>query len=187
MCQALGIFKSVSIQETFMKNSNTDAVTLLKADHRKVEELFEQYESARSKDKKKTIAAEICMELAVHTKIEEDIFYPACKGKVADELWHEAFVEHDGAKVMLAEIESGSPEDDFFDAKVKVLAELIKHHVKEEERREDGMFAQAKEAGIDFEELGNQLAEAKEKWTAQYEAEGLPSLATPSFTGTKLA
>ncbi len=170
-----------------MKNSNIDAVALLKADHRKVESLFEQYDATNSKAKKKTIAAQICMELAIHTKIEEDIFYPACKGKVEEELWHEAFVEHDGAKVMLAEIETGSPEDDFFDAKVKVLSELIKHHVKEEEKREDGMFAQAKEAGVDFEELGNQIAEAKENLTAQYEAEGLPSLATPSFSGTKLA
>lgn len=170
-----------------MNSSNNDAVTLLKADHRKVESLFEQYEGTDSMAKKKTIAEQICMELAIHTKIEEDIFYPACKGKVEDEMWHEAFVEHDGAKVMLAEIESGSPEDDFFDAKVKVLSELIKHHVKEEERREEGMFAQAKEAGVDMEELGHQIAEAKENLTAQYQAEGLPSLETPSFNGTKLA
>ncbi len=170
-----------------MTSSKIDAVALLKSDHRKVEDLFEKFEGARSKDKKQAISAQICLELAVHMKIEEEIFYPACKGQVEDALWHEAIVEHDCVKVMLAEVESGSSKDEFFDAKVKVLSELIKHHVKEEERRTDGMFAQAKEAGLDFDNLGSQMAEAKESLTAQYKVEGLHSLESLSFTGTKLA
>ena len=59
-----------------------DAVALLKADHRKVEELFEKFESARGEGRKKALAEEICLELTVHTRIEEDVFYPACVGAV---------------------------------------------------------------------------------------------------------
>jgi hypothetical protein len=127
------------------------------------------------------------MELTVHTRIEEDIFYPACKGQIEDDMWHEAYVEHDGAKVMIAEIETGNPGDEFYDAKVKVLSEMIKHHVKEEEKRAEGMFAQARAAGLDTDALGAQLAAEKKKLAADYKASGLPKPPTPSFTGTKLA
>src|SRR3954466_5841212 len=119
-----------------------DAIALLKADHRKVEELFEKYESARGR--KAEIAKQICMELIIHSMIEEEIFYPACREAGVDsDRMDEANVEHDGAKVLIAELENGSPDDDYYDAKVKVLSEEIKHHVKEEEKR-DGVFAQAK-------------------------------------------
>jgi len=103
-----------------------DAIGLLKEDHRKVEGLFEEFESAKSASRKKALASKICMELSVHTKIEESIFYPACKGKVEEDLLDEAYVEHDGAKVLIAEIAAGNPGDDFYDAKVKVLSEMIK-------------------------------------------------------------
>src|ERR1700759_4388326 len=98
------------------KTPAKDAIALLKADHRKVEALFAKYKSARAK--KADIAAQICMELTVHTIIEEEIFYPACKeaGVKMDNL-DEAYVEHDGAKMLIAELEAGSPGDDFFDAK----------------------------------------------------------------------
>jgi hemerythrin superfamily protein len=169
------------------KTVQTDAIALLKADHRKVEGLFEKYESTKSESKKKSLAQQICLELTIHTKIEEDIFYPACKGEIDDGLWHEAFVEHDGAKVMIAEIEAGKPGDEFYDAKVKVLSEQIKHHVKEEEKRAEGMFAQAKAAGLDTEALGAQMAAEKKTLIAKYQASGLPKPPTHSFTGTKLA
>jgi hypothetical protein len=133
------------------------------------------------------LAEQICMELTVHTKIEEDIFYPACQGEIDDGLWHEAYVEHDGAKVLIAEIEAGSPGDEFYDAKVKVLSEMIKHHVKEEEQRAEGMFAQARDAGLDMEALGDEMAAEKKALVAQYKAKGLPKPPTPSFTGTTLA
>src|SRR6185503_8928252 len=103
--------------------SKLHAITLLKADHRKVEELFEKYEKSRSK--KADIAKQICTELSIHTTIEEEILYPACKGVVEEDMLNEAYVEHDGAKMMIAELEAGSPEDEFFDAKVKVLSEEI--------------------------------------------------------------
>jgi hemerythrin superfamily protein len=170
-----------------MEKSSTDAIALLKGDHRKVEGLFEKYEHTRNDAKKKALAQQICLELTVHTKIEEDVFYPACKGEIEDGLWHEAYVEHDGAKVMISEIEAGNPGDEFYDAKVKVLSEMIKHHVKEEEKRAEGMFAQAKEAGVDTEALGAQMAQEKKTLVAQYKADGLPKPPTPSFTGTQLA
>jgi hemerythrin superfamily protein len=164
-----------------------DAVALLKADHRKVEELFEKFEAAKGDGKKKALAEQICMELTVHTKIEEDVFYPACEGAIEEDLLNEAYVEHDGAKVLIAEIEAGGPDDRFYDAKVKVLSEMIKHHVKEEEQRVEGMFAQARKAGLDMDALGGQMAAEKKQLTAAYKASGLPRPETPTFQGTQLA
>ncbi len=150
-----------------------DAVALLKADHRKVEELFEKYETARSK--KAGIAKQICTELTIHTLIEEEIFYPACRqAGVESNMLDEAFVEHDGAKALIAELENGSPDDQYYDAKVKVLSEEIKHHVKEEEQR-DGIFAQARKAGLDLDILGRQLAARKKVLKAAFEQNGLPA------------
>lgn len=96
-----------------------EAIALLKADHRKVEELFEKFESASGAARKQALAKEICTELCVHATIEEEIFYPACKGKIEEDTLDEAYVEHDGAKVMIAELLAGSPDDDFYDAKMK--------------------------------------------------------------------
>ncbi len=164
-----------------------DAVALLKADHRKVEDLFEKFEAARGGDHKKALALEICTELCVHTVIEEEIFYPACQGKIEDEdMVGEAYVEHDGAKVMIAELLASSPENEFYDAKMKVLSEEIKHHVKEEERRSDGLFAEARAAGLDMDALGERLAARKKELLAQFKADGLPAPTTRAFTGHKL-
>ena len=151
-----------------------DAVKLLKQDHREVEELFAQFEKAKGNGRKEKLAQQICLELTVHAKIEEEIFYPACEGKIDDDLLKEAYVEHDGAKVLMAEIESGGPDDDYYDAKVKVLQEQIEHHVKEEEQRLEGMFAQAKRAGLDMEALGEQLAARKQALLTEFAATGLP-------------
>lgn len=164
-----------------------DAIALLKSDHRKVEELFSKYEKANGTGKKMSLAGEICKELAIHAKIEEDIFYPACEGAVEDELLQEAYVEHDGAKVLIAEIEAGGPDDAFYDAKIKVLSEMIEHHVKEEEKRVEGMFSQARDAGLDMDDLGVQMAAEKRQLLSTYEAGALPKPETPSFSKTKLA
>lgn len=163
-----------------------DAVALLKADHRKVEDLFAKFESARGADRKKALAGQICTELTVHTMIEEEIFYPACQGEAEEDLLNESYVEHDGAKVLIAEIEASNPDDPFYDAKVTVLSEMIKHHVKEEERRAEGLFAQARDAGLDMDALGERLAARKQELLAQIKAEGLPTPETRSFTGHKL-
>lgn len=165
-------------------NKSQDAIALLKADHRTVEDLFAQFEKASGGGKKQKLALQICAELTVHAKIEEEIFYPACEGKVEDDLIREAYVEHDGAKVLIAEIEGGAPSDEYYDAKVKVLQEQIEHHVKEEEQRMEGMFAQARKAGLDMDALGNELAKRKEQLMAEIKATGLrkPELATLTET-----
>ncbi|HEY1710178.1 MAG TPA: hemerythrin domain-containing protein [Rhizomicrobium sp.] len=163
-----------------------DAIALLKADHRKVEDLFAKFEKAKDNRTKKALAEQICTELTVHTIIEEEIFYPACAEAVEDDIRLEAYVEHDGAKVLIAEIEAGGPDDDFYDAKVKVLSEQIKHHVKEEEKRVEGLFAQAREAGLDMDALGDQLRERKEELLTQIRSKGLPAPETRSFTGHEL-
>jgi hemerythrin superfamily protein len=145
------------------RSSRTDAIALLKADHRQVEEWFEEFESARSANRKKSLATDICDALTIHTTIEEEIFYPAFLKATKDkDMHHEAVIEHDGAKKLIAEIEQSSPSDDFYDAKVKVLSEMIKHHVKEEEQA-GGMFAEARQSKMDLEALGTQLLERKEQ------------------------
>ena len=151
-----------------------DAVALLKEDHRTVEDLFAQFEKASGTDRKRKLAERICAELSIHATIEEEIFYPACEGKVEDELLKEAFVEHDGAKVLIAEIMAGEPSDDFYDAKVKVLQEQIEHHVEEEEKRLEGLFAQARKAEVDMDALGVELEARKAELKAEYEATGIP-------------
>src|SRR5690349_17053747 len=138
-----------------------DAIALLKADHRQVEDWFEQFEKARGDERKLELAMKICNALKVHTTIEEEVFYPAFFEATEDkDLHHEALVEHDGAKKLIAEIEASGPDDDFYDAKVKVLSEMIKHHVKEEEQP-GGMFAEARKSDMDLDLLGEQLATRK--------------------------
>lgn len=167
--------------------SKQDAVALLKADHRKVEELFDKFEEAKGDGQKKKLAEQICMELTVHTKIEEEIFYPACEGAVEEDLLKEAYVEHDGAKVLIAEIEAGGPDDTFYEAKVKVLSEQIEHHVEEEEKRVEGMFSQARKAGVDMDALGDRMAARKAELMAGYKKGGLPQPDAPTLQGTALA
>jgi hemerythrin superfamily protein len=159
-----------------------DAVQLLKSDHRTVEDLFEQFEDAKGSKAKQRIANQICMELIVHAQIEEEMFYPAVKDAIEEEIYTEAYVEHDGAKLLIAEILSGDPDDEFYDASVKVLSEQIKHHVKEEEQR-DGMFAQAKQGDVDMVELGEQLAQRKSDLTSLYKRNGLPKPKTRTLKG----
>lgn len=161
-----------------------DAIELLKADHRAVEDLFEKFENARAATAKAKLAKEICLELSIHTTIEEEIFYPAVAGKIEEDLLDEAYVEHDGAKVLIAEIMNGAPGDAFFDAKVKVLSEEISHHVREEEQR-DGMFAQAKKADVDLISIGAQMQARKDELKEQYAQSGVPTPVTRSMTGAK--
>ena len=151
----------------------TDAIALLKADHRAVEELFAKFEKASGSDKQ-AIAEKICNELKIHATIEEELFYPALDGKIDDEVLQEAYVEHDGAKVLINDIMAGGDGDDFYDAKVKVLSEEIEHHVEEEEKRGEGMFAQARDTDVDLVALLEPMLARKEELTAQAENGGLP-------------
>jgi len=164
----------------------SDAIALLKADHRKVEDLFEQFSKARTEDRKASIVKKICTELMIHAMIEEEIFYPALRGEVEDDVLDEAHVEHDGAKVLIAELLDSQPDADFYDAKVMVLKEEIRHHVKEEEKPSEGMFAQARSAEVDLEALGEQLQARKEELMAQFESDGLPTPTTRSFKGARV-
>jgi hemerythrin superfamily protein len=169
-----------------MPDKSKDAVALLKEDHRTVEELFAQFEKAGGEGRKQKLATQICTELSIHAQIEEEIFYPACEGKVEDELLKEAYVEHDGAKVLIAEIIAGGPSDEFYDAKVKVLQEQIEHHVQEEEKRLEGLFSQARAAGLDMDALGDELRRRKEELKAEIEANGLPTPKLATLEETSL-
>jgi hypothetical protein len=142
-------------------NGRDDAIGLLKSDHREVERLFGAFASTRSQSAKQELAAQICAALKTHTTIEEEIFYPAFLEATDDTaLHHEAEIEHEGAKHLIAEIESAGPDDDHFEARVTVLQEMIRHHVKEEEQR-GGMFSEAQNSSMDLAELGVQLRERK--------------------------
>jgi hypothetical protein len=142
------------------------AVTLLKKDHRQVEEWFDEYEQLEDEGEKLALFQQIALALKVHTKIEEEIFYAEERGEVEDDMLDEAQVEHDGAKKLTAEIEAMKPSDDLYDAKVKVLGEYIKHHVKEEEQP-GGIFTQAKRGDQDLEEMGERLKVRKDELMAQ--------------------
>jgi hemerythrin superfamily protein len=169
-----------------MANDGTkDATQLLTADHRKVEDLFEQYEKASGEGRKQKLAHRICTELKIHSMIEEEIFYPALRGKISDGDLDEAYVEHDGAKLLINEIEAGGPDDAFYDAKVKVLQEQIEHHVEEEEKIRGNIFQQARAADVDLEALGERMAARKAELTRQAESQGLPRAEPATLAATE--
>jgi hemerythrin superfamily protein len=154
------------------ESKKQDAIALLKDDHRTVEKLFKDFEGAKGEGRKQKLAQRICLELTVHTMIEEEIFYPASDGKIEEDLLKEAYVEHDAAKLLIAEIEAGEGEsDDFFDAKVQVLGEQVEHHIEEEEKE---LFPQVRKADIDLDALGEQLAGRKRELLKQFKLEGVP-------------
>lgn len=142
-----------------------DATALLRADHKEVNDLFNEYETVKSFSKKKELVSKICSALTVHAQIEEEIFYPAVKLALKDqELIPEAAVEHAILKSLIAQIESAEPDGELFDARVKVLSEYVKHHVKEEQNE---IFPKAKEASkLDLYDLGAQLLARKEELMA---------------------
>lgn len=141
------------------------AIDLLEEDHREVEGYFEEYEDLEDDGAKEELAAKICTALKVHTRIEEEIFYPAArKATKDDDLLDEAKVEHNGAKDLIAQIEAMNVGDDLYDAKVKVLGEQVKHHVKEEEEE---LFPECKTAKMDVEALGKTMAARKQALMAE--------------------
>ncbi|MGZ8263384.1 MAG: hemerythrin domain-containing protein [Burkholderiales bacterium] len=141
-----------------------DALALLRADHQTVQALFDKYEKTRAEDRKSAIAEQICNELSVHAQIEEEIFYPAIRKEIRDEdLIDEATVEHQSAKDLIAQIEAGDPGDVLFDAKVKVLGEYVKHHVREEQNE---LFPQVRKTKLDLKEIGERLMARKQELMA---------------------
>jgi len=175
--QKTGVNQPASISGALLESNpsagTSDAVTLLTQDHRHVEQLFEGYRSGGSAQRKAELARRACRELIIHTQLEEEIFYPACRAQgVKHELLDEAQVEHDTAKVLIAELLDGS-NDALRDAKFNVLAEYIKHHVGEEERAGEGIFAKAQQAGLDMRRLGQRLQARKAELTEALEAGSL--------------
>ena len=147
------------------KPTPKDAIALLKADHEAVSHLFVEYEKTRSVQNKKALVAQICTALSVHAQIEEEIFYPAVKAALKDKLLvPEATVEHAGVKDLIAQLQGIDPDGEMYDAKVKVLSEYVKHHVKEEQNE---MFPKAKASSLDMAELGAQMAMRKDALLAQ--------------------
>ena len=142
-----------------------DATALLRADHKLVSELFAAYAKTRATSKKKKLVDQICTELTIHAQVEEEIFYPAFKQSLKDkELVPEATIEHGTVKALIAQVEGVEPDGEMFDAKIKVLAEYVKHHVKEEQNE---MFPKAKSSKLDLAELGARIAARKEELLAQ--------------------
>lgn len=145
-----------------------DAIALLKADHKEVAEMFEKFETARSTKSK--LAQQICVALTVHAQIEEEIFYPATREALGDEgedLLNEAEVEHNSLKELIGQIEGSNPDDELFDAHVKVLGEYVKHHVKEEEGQ---LFPKLRKSDMDLAEVGEQIAARKKELMSQMKA-----------------
>lgn len=142
-----------------------EATSLLRRDHKEVDALFADFENAKSASKKQEIVAKICLALTVHAQIEEEIFYPAVKLALKDkELIPEAYVEHSTLKELIAQIEDIEPDGEMYDARVKVLSEYVKHHVKEEQNE---IFPKAKAAKkLDLIDLGEQLQKRKEELLA---------------------
>jgi len=141
------------------------ATTLLRADHKFVSGLFADYEKTRSSVKKQQLVAQICTELTVHAQVEEEIFYPAFKEALKDkELVPEATVEHATLKDLIAQVEGVEPDGEMFDAKIKVLSEYVKHHVKEEQNE---MFPMAESSSLDMVELGAALTQRKAELLAE--------------------
>ena len=145
--------------------SAPDALDLLKADHDKVKSLFREFEDLRGSDdedeRKGELVDEICYELTVHTMIEDEIFYPVLRSVIDDDdMMDEADVEHAGARELISQLEVMYPGDDHFDATVTVLGEEIAHHI---EKEETDMFDAARRAGLDLDDLGEQLAARKEE------------------------
>ena len=160
-----------------------DAIALLKADHKRVSDLYEQYEKTRSTAKKRTIVANICLELSIHAQVEEEIFYPAVKAALKDkEMVPEAQVEHATLKELIAQVKDKEPDGEMFDAKIKVMSEYTKHHVKEEHTE---MFPKARKTRLDMNELGAQLAARKEELMASPELMDKPPVpASPAMAAT---
>jgi hemerythrin superfamily protein len=146
-----------------------DAIKLLKADHDEVDELFAQYEKQKKKNggQKSELIEKICTALTVHAQIEEEIFYPAAYDALdedGDELLDEAEVEHASIKSLVEQLQSMGADDELCDAKVKVLSEYVKHHVKEEEGE---LFPKVKKTDLDLDALGSELAERKSELMAE--------------------
>ncbi|MDQ2950068.1 MAG: hemerythrin domain-containing protein [Acidobacteriota bacterium] len=148
----------------WFSSDSKDAISILKADHDRVKKLFDNFEDAKSRSAKKKIVTEALTELKVHAAVEEDLFYPAVRKKLAKPMMNEADEEHHVAKVLIAELDSMTGSEDHYDAKFTVLSENVRHHIKEEENE---MLPQAKGLNIDFDDLGDRILRHKRQLLTQ--------------------
>jgi hemerythrin superfamily protein len=154
-----------STQRSTAAAKAVDATKLLSADHKEVKKLFKEYDKLAkgegTGEEKQAIAEQICSMLTVHATIEEEIFYPAAREAMDEQdLLDEAEVEHTSAKDLIAQIRGMSPDDELYDAKVKVLGEYIDHHVQEEEKE---LFPKLRKADLDLKEIGTALEARKQQ------------------------
>lgn len=157
--QAAGKSAAKKTKTSNSPKSSPDAIALLRADHQEVSGLFAQFEKSRTSKRKGELAAKICTALTVHAQIEEEIFYPAFAAATKDKsLVPEATVEHQTMKDLITQIEASSPDAPLYDAKVTVLGEYVKHHVKEEQNE---IFPKARKSKLDLKGLGAQLRDRK--------------------------
>lgn len=172
MARRLGDVAKKMTEMMSQKGEAEDAIALLEQDHRDVESFLEQFEEADDNSTKQELARQICLALTVHAEVEERLFYPTARKKADEELeglLDEAEVEHASAKEMIAEIEGMTPRDRLFEAKVKVLGEYVKHHVKEEENE---LFPKVRDTDIDLVGLGKKMKELKMSLLKQMSGKG---------------
>ena len=148
----------------WLTNEENDAISMLKQDHDRVKDLFDQFEKAERKAEKRKIVKQALEELRVHSTLEEEIFYPAVREQLKNGVMNEADEEHHVAKVLVAELETLSEDNDHYDAKFTVLAESVRHHIKEEENE---MLPKARDLKIDFKALGEKMERRKQQLKAQ--------------------
>ena len=158
--------RKTSRKSSSSSRAGKDAIALLKADHKEVKAMVEQFKKSRSESKQAQLAEQICAALEVHSEIEEEIFYPAAREalKKNGDLIDEAEVEHTSVKELIAKVKGGSPGDAKWEAEVKVLGEYVNHHVKEEEGE---IFPKVRKTSLDLKAIGEQLAERKAELQSQ--------------------
>jgi hemerythrin-like domain-containing protein len=143
-----------------------DAISFLRADHDKLEDLFtsfDQIRDGRESAEKERLVRDVCGEFRIHTALEEEIFYPAVRAEIADDdLMNEALIEHEGAKRLVDELEAAEPMDELLNAKMHVLCAYLKHHIREEEQ---DMFRKARETTLDLRALAARMVKRKDELT----------------------
>jgi hemerythrin-like domain-containing protein len=148
-------------------SSAGDAIAMLKKDHKEVQDMFRQFEKMAGNGDhgdKAELVSRICNALKAHTELEEEIFYPAVRGAIEDDLlMDEALVEHDNAKHAIQQLESMQPGDERYDAMVCVLGEEVRHHIQEEEKK---IMPAAKKAKVDMAALGEEMQGRKKELMA---------------------
>ena len=151
---------------TKSKTASASSVTnMLREDHKKVKGLFEEFEHAEDAKAKQRIVETAVAELEVHSKLEEDLIYPEIRAEIEDDdLMDEALEEHHVVHGLIGELKKMKPSDERYDAKFTVLAENVRHHIKEEESE---MFPKAEDCEIDWEELYAQVVNRKEQLMAK--------------------